>query len=83
MRISSHIREPSQGWNGLNGSMVGVVSAITGSLDNERVTVEFPDFAGWQGKASEVERWRTPEKGDFVQVTLSFPNRTYMMIYYR
>ena len=69
MRISSHIREPSQGWNGLNGSMVGVVSSITLSLlDDERVTVEFPDNPEWEGKVSEVERWRTPEKGDFVQV---------------
>mgnify|MGYP001792014838 CR=1 FL=1 len=68
MRISSHIQEPSQGWNGLNGSMVGVVSAITGPLDDERVTVEFPDFAGWQGKASEVERSRDPDEQELVQV---------------
>jgi len=68
VRASRRVREPSTGWNGINGSSVGIVKSVKGSQGREKVTVEFPENESWRGLATDLELVRGLNLQDEVQV---------------
>jgi len=68
VRASSRIPEPSTGWNGINGSSVGVVKQVKTFQGKKKVIVEFPENKNWKGLVGDLELVRGLVEKDTVQV---------------
>lgn len=51
IKIKPTVAEPINGWGDITHDSIGIVKDVS----NDTVTVDFPEFLGWEGTLSEVE----------------------------